>query len=135
MTDPIDLPLDDDDRLVEPPLLDLLHYERDADGFSVTFVPSVGHEPTRHVFVSRDSPEGRQIAAYLYRVQNLVGSALLKVVHGGGGDYTLHLAGGKFLSLSDEAAHEQWAPEVFDRLKQIALVAEVAFGVAHAEHP
>jgi hypothetical protein len=132
MTNPIDPPLDDDDRLAEPPLVDLLHYERGTDGFSVTFVPSTGDEATRFVFVPRDSVEGRQIAAYLYRVQQLIGNRIEKVVHAGGGDYTLSLGGGAVLRLSDEACDEQWAPEVFDHVKQIAVVAETAFNIAHA---
>lgn len=129
MADPIELPLDENDRLADPPLLDSLHYERSADGFSVTFVPSVGNEATHSLFIPRDSVEGRQVSAYLYRVEDLVGSRVAKVVHRGGGDYTLHLVGGKVTTLSENAA---WAAEVFDRLKQTASVAEAAFQVAHA---
>jgi hypothetical protein len=132
MSNPIDLPLDDEDRLAEPPLVDLLHYEREADGFAVTFVPSIGEDATRFVFVPRDSAEGRQIAAYLYRIQQLIGHRLEKVVHAGGGDYTLKLAENGSMRLSDEALNEQWATEVFDRLKQIAAVSEAAFAILHA---
>src|SRR5438876_783784 len=132
MADPIHLPLDDDDRLADPPLVDSLHYERDADGFSITFVPSISEEPTRFVFIPRDSPEGRQVAAYLYRVQQLIGSHLEKVVHRGGGDYTFRIAGGATWSLSDQAANKTWVPEVFDRLKQTAQVAEAAFNILRA---
>lgn len=132
MTTPIDLPLDGDDRLAEPPLVDSLHYERDADGFSITFVPSVGEDATRHVFVARDSVEGRQIAAYIYRIQQLIGNRLEMVVHGGGGDFSLRVASGETLRLSEETSEEPWAPEVFDRLKQIAQVAEATFHILHA---
>jgi hypothetical protein len=131
MSDAIELPLDDDDRLAEPPLIDALHYEREKDGFSITFIPSLSEDPTRNVFVPRDSPEGRQVAAYLYRIQTLIGSHVIRAVHRGGGDYSLHLAGGTVLNLPDERSNS--APELFDRLKQIASVAEVAFGIAHAE--
>jgi len=132
MGDVIDLPLDDDDRLAEPPLVDSLHYERDADGFSIIFVPSVGENATVSIFVPRDSVSGRQVAAYLYRIQQLIGDRLENVVHGGGGNYTLRLADGKIVRLSDEAFEEHWAPEVFDRLKQIAETAE-AFTIHPAE--
>lgn len=134
MADPIDTSLEDDDRLAEPPLVDSLHYERDADGFSITFIPSIGEDNTRSVFVARDSVDGRQVSAYVYRIQQLIGNRLEKVVHGGGGNYTLRLANGEILRISDEALDEQWAPEVFNRLKQIAEVAE-AFQIHHAGHP
>lgn len=131
MADPLDLQIDARDRLYDPPLIDALHYERDPDGFSVTFVPSVGDDPTRHVFVRRDSAEGRQIAAYLYRIQDLIGKHVRRLTHSGGGDYVLHLADGQTLSLSDERPDEQWAPEVTDRISQIASVAEMVFSIAH----
>jgi hypothetical protein len=131
MTDSIDLPLGNDDRLAEPPLLDSLHYEAEPDGFSIIFVPSMGEDATRSVFVPRDSTEGRRISALLYRIEPLIGDRLQKVVHGGGGDYSLRLAGGKLVRLSDEAPNGHWAPEVFDRLKQIANAAELAFNVLH----
>ena len=134
MSDPIDLPLDEHDRLADPPLVDSLHYERDADGFSITFVPSIGEDPTRSIFVPRDSVEGRLVATYLYRIQQLIGNRVEKVVHGGGGNYTLRLSTGQTLRLSDEASNESWAPEVFDRLKQVAAAAEAAFNISHASH-
>jgi hypothetical protein len=133
MPDPIELPLDDD-RLAEPPLVDSLHYDQDADGFSMIFVPSTGDEEKQAVFVQRDSPEGRMIAAYLYRIQDLIEHRVQRVVHRGGGDYTFQIAGGGTLALSDEGDSQTWAPEVFDRLKQIAEVGEVAFGILHATH-
>jgi hypothetical protein len=134
MSDTIDLPLDDDDRLAEPPLVDSLHYERDADGFSIIFVPSIGEDLKRSVFVPRDSVEGRLVATYLYRVQQLIGHRVEKIVHSGGGNYTFRLANGQSLRLSDEAPDESWAPEVFNRLKQIADAAEAAFNISHAGH-
>jgi hypothetical protein len=133
MSDPIDLPLDDDDRLAEPPLVDSLHYERGADGFSITFVPSVGDEPTRSIFIPRDSVEGRRVTTYFYRIQELVGNRVERVVHSGGGDYTLRLANGESRRLSGEAPDASWASEVFDRLKQIAGESET-FSTLHAGH-
>jgi hypothetical protein len=134
MSDPMDLPLNSEDRLADPPLVDSLHYERDADGFSIIFVPSIGDDLTRSVFVPRDSTEGRLVSAYLYRIQQLIGNRVEKVVHSGGGDYTLRLATGQILRLCDEASNESWAPEVFNRLKQIADAAEAAFNISHAGH-
>jgi len=74
------------------------------------------------------------ISAYLYRIQALIGHRIQRVVHRGGGDYTLQLADCDALALSDEGDAQTWAPEVFDRLKQIAEVAEAAFGMVHASH-
>jgi hypothetical protein len=133
MSDPIDLPIDDDDRLAALPLVDSLHYERGADGFAITFVPSVGEDATRSVFIPRDSTEGRRVTTCFYRIQELIGDRVERVVHGGGGDYTLRLANGEFRRLCDEALDAHWASEAFDRLKQIADESE-AFSTLHAGH-
>jgi hypothetical protein len=128
MTDPIELPLDDEDRLADPPLLDLLHYEESSSGYSVTFVPSCDDDPTHFVLICLDSVDGKQVSAYLDRIAELVGGRVTKVIHAGGGDYTLHLADGRITALSDGHA---WTMEVFDRLKQVANVAEAAYLIAH----
>ncbi len=129
MAEAIKLTLDVDDRLAEPPLLDALHYEPEVDGFSITFVPSFGDDPTLHVFVRRESTEGRQVAAYLYRIQQLIHHRVEKVVHRGGGDYSLRLPDGTTMSFGDQTFDQNWVPEVFDRLKQTAEVAEAAYAL------
>ena len=134
MIDANDRSTDDRGHLAQPPLVDSLHYEKDADGFSIAFVPSNGDDPTHSVFVPRDSSEGRLVSAHLYRIQALIGHRLEKLTHGGGADYTLQLAGGESLQLSKKSASAKWVPEVFDRLKQIAETAEAAFALLHAGH-
>jgi len=123
MSDPIELPLDAEDRLADPPLVDSLHYERDPGGFSITFVPSAGEDPTHSVFIRTNSSEGKRVTALLHGIQQLVGDGVERVTHSGGGDYTLRLESGKVLSLSEESANESWASDVFNRLKQIADIA------------
>src|SRR5262249_11094229 len=132
MTDPIEVPLDDEDRLADPPLVDSLHYENELGGFSITFVPSAGNDPTKTVFVPRDSDEGRLVATYTDRIRKLIGNENGRVCQGGGGHFPIRLAGGRTVGLSDEAPKENWRLEVFDRLKQIADVAEAAFIGLHA---
>jgi len=132
MSEPIDQPLDDDDRLADPPLVDLLHYERSADGYAITFIPRVGNEQTQFVWIPRSTTHGKRVSAFVSEIEKLAGGSLEKATHGGGGDYTLRLVGGRILSLSDEAVDAQWATDVFNRLKQIADVAEIEFNMAHA---
>jgi len=72
------------------------------------------------------------VSAHIYRIQQLISKRLDRVVHGGGSDCSLRLATGKTVRLFDEAPTDSWAPEVFDRLQQIAEVAEAAFNIHHA---
>jgi hypothetical protein len=134
MSDPIELNLDDEDRLAELPLVDSLHYEDGIGGISITFVPSTGDNATRTVFVRTDSAEGKRVSAFLYAIQQLLGQRVERVTHSGGGDYALRLASGTVLNLSDNSTVGNWAPDVFDRLKQVAETAEIAFEIEHATH-
>ena len=131
MADQIDLPLDDDDdHLADLPLIDLFRTEPAAGGYPVTYIPTDGDDPTRTVFVRYDAAEGRQIAASVSRIERLVGASLVAAVHRGGGSYTLRLSDGRSLGLSDDVGGEPWGTEVFARLKQIAICAELAFTAA-----
>ncbi len=122
------------DLLIEPPLIDSLHYERDADGFSIALIPSSGEEATQTLFIPRDSSEGRNIAARLYRIQHLIGNRLEKITHLGGSDYTLRLAGGASQQISLDTPVQGSIPEVLHEFKQIAMTAESAFNSLHAGH-
>ena len=132
MSQPIDLPLDHDDRLAEPPLVDLLSYDARRGAWVVTFVPSddVSAEATEVVTVPQGTPEFRRISALLGRVAEAMapGRRIEKVVHSGGGSYTVWLANGESLELAE--ASGAIAHEVFDRIKQIADTAEAIFRVA-----
>ena len=132
MTDPIKIPLDDDDRLADPPLLDLFREEPESDCYIATLVPSddFSAEPTLPVRISKQSVEGRRIAILLARISAICGAALVLASHLGGGDYTLHLADGRIVTL--DGLTNSASVELFDRLKQIAVDAEMSYRISHA---
>jgi hypothetical protein len=131
MSDVIDLPLDDDDRLVEPPLLDLLYHDEAQDAYVVTFVPTdeVSQEATEVVRIRRDFPEYRRVDGFFKRVEELVGGGrrIVRIVHQGGGNFAFHFLDGSAIEMADRA--NEVSQEASDRLKQIADAAEMAFRV------
>ncbi|HZL33691.1 MAG TPA: hypothetical protein VFC78_00190 [Tepidisphaeraceae bacterium] len=133
MSDVIDLPLEDDDRLYATPLVDLLYYDEERCAYFVTFVPSdeVSHESTEISVVQDSSPEFVQLDALFGRLEELVGSNqhIVRVVHQGGGNFAVHLLGGAVKEFMDTESNSV-GHEVSDRLKQIANVAEIAFRLA-----
>jgi hypothetical protein len=128
MSDPIDLPLDADDRLADPPLLDLFREDADEGVYVATFVPSddLSPEPTLSVRVDKESVEGRRIGASLDGISEICGSRLTLASHLGGGNYTIRLTDGRTASLDtfDNSL------ELFDRLKQIAQDAEMCYRIS-----
>lgn len=130
MSDGNDLPVDLDERLYEPPLVDLIYHDEQRQGFSITFVPSddASPAPTELVFVADDSPDYRRILTFWNRIQELTQGAegIARIIHGGGGGYTFHFADGSHRAIADKAAFHD-AGEISDRLKQIADAAQIAF--------
>jgi hypothetical protein len=132
MSDPVEIPLDEDDRLADPPLLDLFRVDLESDCYIATFVPSddVSAEPTLSVSIRQQSVEGRRIAILLARIETICGGRLLLASHLGGGNYTLRLTDGRTTAL--DALDNASAVELFDRLKQVAVDAEMSYRINHA---
>jgi len=134
MLTPLQLPLDDHDRLADPPLLDSFHLEPRPEGFSIMFIPSEGvsTEQTETLFLRLDSPEGRLLAPLVQRIHRLLQSPVDRIVHSGGGNYTFLLPDGGSRQLDDGTLDPQTVHWLFDTLKHMAQIAECAFAITHA---
>jgi hypothetical protein len=132
MDGPIPLPLDDLDRLADPPLLDFLHEDPVSESWAITFVPSddVSDEQNETIVVKkRASSEARYVQILLNQVQSLASRQISTISHLGGGNYTLTFASGATRRLDE--FENATAVEIFDRLRQIALNAELIFRIEH----
>ena len=131
----IDLPLDDEDRPYDPPLLDALTVLDGGSAFALSIVPGddLSEEESLPVRLDADAPEGRRVRALLEAIERHLPSPIRRIVHGGGGDFTLHLADGNTVALS-AATHDLPVTEVSDRLKQIADAGEVALREERQRH-
>ena len=119
-------------HLVEPPIVDHLYYEADAHAFIVTFVPEdrVSTAETEAVEIPASGENGRRIAVQLGRLAELLGMApggIERVVHAGGGDFELWLAGGATRSLAEHSPDSHATHEAYRCLQDIAMTAQVAF--------
>lgn len=132
MTDSTDLPVDPQDRLYEPPLVDQL--SREADCFAIGFVPEdwVSAEEKCFVRVSAATSEGNRILTLISQIEERWGKGKIhRIVHGGGGDYTLSSADNDACALQD--LEHKAAGEIADRLHQIAQASQIAYRI-HEEH-
>jgi len=131
MPDPIELPLDAQDRLYDLPWVD--HAVRTADGFEIDFIPAddVSQDEKCSIRVPLDSFEGRRIAARFDQLEALTGRAKLhRITHGGGGDFSL--------AFHDDAPpvrlqdlHHTVTHDAADAIDRIAKEAEFAYRLEH----
>lgn len=133
MSMPIEMPLDDDDRLADPPLLDSFHFEPGPEGFSVIFVPSdgVSSELKESIFLRADSVEGRLMAPLVQKIQRIIQSPVERIIHSGGGNYTFLLPNSVTRQLDDGVLSQHAVLQLFDVLKHMAQIAECAFAFAN----
>jgi 2-keto-4-pentenoate hydratase len=113
-----------------PPLLDLLRDDADKSQWVITSVPSddVSEEQTETITMAKaQCSEAQYIQALLGEIGRLVGSRVTLVSHLGGSNYTLHLQNRSSVTL--DALDNATAVEVFDRLRQNAVNAELAFRI------
>ncbi len=131
---PIDLPLDDGDRLADPPLIDSFRIESSPVGFSIIFIPSdeVSSEEKESIFVRTDSTEGRLLLPLIQRMERVFKRPVGRILHSGGGNYTLTFADGTSLEIDDGSLDNKATQRLFDILKHMAQVAECAFAFIHA---
>src|SRR5438045_349836 len=117
----IPLHLDDEDRLFEPPLVDVLYYDESANEYVITFIPSddASGEATEVVRVGVSAPDFSRVESLYRRIQDSVGAGrrLVRIVHGGGGNFTFHIDTGAVTELAVQP--NAIAVDVADRLKQI----------------
>lgn len=123
-------------RLVNPPMIDLLYREDEAQAFIVAFVPSdaVSNQPTETVQISVDSTEGRQISAWLSKLPEVLGrqGRVKRIVHRGGGDFAFVFDDGASLPLSENRLSPASVQRTYDGLQYVSQSAELAFQLQRA---
>jgi len=136
MSQSVNVDLDDlEGRLVQPPIIDMLHLKRSPVGYVVGFVPSelVSSEPKETVVIDQrgaTAAEFELIQGRLSEIARHLGLPRVRidrVTHAGGAHFTVHFRGGKSRCLSDAAIDSDRALRVIGLLQSIAQVCETAY--------
>ena len=103
----IEIPLDDlEGHLVDPPIVDLLHFKSSLGAYVVTFIPSEAYnlEPTETVTIVQHDLDGKRITTQLAKLSKLLSAAtqIVRLVYSGGGNFTFHFEDGNVSELADE---------------------------------
>jgi hypothetical protein len=136
MIEPANMPLDDSDRLYEPPLVDSLRYDEDRQAYVVQFTPTddVSAEPKEIIALTKTAAEFHRMEILFDDIVRLMGGKVIsRILHLGGGNYTIHFSDGRCTELADVSSN-QTVQEVSDRLKQIADMAQLAFQISSPAH-
>jgi len=129
MSDVIDLPPDDDSPLVDPPLVDDLYPDQDADEFTLVFIPQdqVSRNQKEVVVVPRESEDGKRIELRLTQLARILGAPITRLFHAGGGDFGFYLSDGREVHLSDESGSGQRSQVAYEQLQDLGMIAQIAF--------
>jgi hypothetical protein len=131
VSDAIEIPLEGDDPLVEPPIVDFFYPDPVRRAYVINFVPEdrVSRSQTEVAEVSESGLEGRRIALQLDRLASLLGLAvpIEKIVFGGGGEFDLHFEGKVSRSLPADSPNPHVTHEAYRCLQDIAMTAQVAY--------
>jgi hypothetical protein len=135
MSQMLELSLEDSRRhLIEPPIVDQLYYEPAREAYIVTFVPSeyCSRAATELVAVTNTEalrPDFDRIAARLDQLAARLteGRPIARLVHAGGGDFTLHDDRGRAFHLSDPTFDSLTTFDACHAIQDIGQAAETAF--------
>src|SRR5688572_18905494 len=104
MTDPIQLDMSGAGHLVDPPIIDFLAHELDLRCYVAEFVPDphVSSERKESVYIADGSQTARRISEFLIELGTILKSSspIVRVAHGGGGEFDLYEQSGGKISLS-----------------------------------
>jgi hypothetical protein len=127
MSDPIEIPLNDDsDHLVEPPIVDHLYLDEARGVYVVTFIPqdNVSAHEKETVQIESSHEDGRRIALRLQELGKLVEGKILRLYHSGGGDFGFKLDHNRNIALSQ--IHHPWT-EAYVYLQDLGMIAQIAY--------
>ena len=131
MKNVIPLPIDDDDNLVEPPIVDFLYHDPDRHAFIVTFVPedSVSASEKEGAEIPDRGSDGLRIGRQLKMLAQRLNCSkpIERIMHGGGGDFEFRLKGGEIIKLSGDSPDGHASMSAYGILQDIAMIAQVVF--------
>ncbi len=116
-------------HLVNPPIIDSLHRESGRRLWVVCVIPqeSVSSKEKEQVIIPFDSIEGQRIGLRMKCLENLLGSQIDRIFHGGGGNFSFISSEGKTVDLADPRHDVGVSVKAYDELIDIAMAAQIAF--------
>jgi len=117
-------------HLVDPPVVDLVVFDRLNGCWNVTFVPeaSVSLQEKETISFANHTALAKRVQTWVQRLNELFKADIVRIVHSGGGEFTFFFSGNDPVSLSHAAEHDGWiALETYRGLQDIAMTAQLAF--------
>jgi hypothetical protein len=130
MSDAVELPLNEDDQhIVDPPIIDFLHFDSARDAFAITFVPDdiVSPREKEMIMVPRQSEDGRRVQLRLRELARIIGQPVDRVFHSGGGNFGFNLRDGSRYELRENAPSAAASQDIYVQLQDLGMIAQIAF--------
>ncbi|HZK82940.1 MAG TPA: hypothetical protein VFC46_17790 [Humisphaera sp.] len=130
MNDPIPIDLNDEGRLVDPPIIDFLYLEPALHAYVAEFVPDpqISSERTEAVYIPQDGDDGRHIKELVEELGHLLraSSPVGRIFHKGSGNFGFYLRDNSLIELHDFPSPTV-TQEIYDVLQVISNFVQFAF--------
>ncbi len=129
MSESVELPLGEKGHLVDPPIVDHLHYDAPGQRYLVTFIPddNVSHNEKEVVVIAKRSSDGKRVSLRLRQLSTLFGKTVESFVHGGGGDFSFGFSDNSTARLSDGGLDPATTAQAYIELQDLGMIAQIAF--------
>ncbi len=134
MSNIIEIDLDNPGHLFDPPFVDSLFRDVHHNAWTITFIPedSVSRREKELVTIAENSMDGQRISLRMRRVSKLMGFKVDRIVHSGGGNFSLLSSTGQAQDLADPKGSGELSMNIFQELADISMTAQLAFVTQNA---
>lgn len=129
MNDAIEIPKEDEELPVDPPIIDFLYMNEESGSYMITFIPEdrVSQQEKEFVAVPANSVDGRRVKVLLHQIEKVLGGNISRLSHAGDGDFGFVFTDGRQIQLSDAGGSAANSQEIFIWLQGLGMTAQTAF--------
>lgn len=130
MSDHIQIPMENEEFPVEPPIVDLLYLNAKLDSYVVTFIPAdiASRQEKEVVKIQRESEDGRRVQLRVQAIEKVIGLGKIdRIFHSGDGDFGFVMNDGSQWSLSNPASDNSKSQDIYVQLQDLGMIAQIVF--------
>lgn len=129
MKNAIQIPIENEEFPVDPPIVDFLYLNSESGSYMITFIPEdcVSQQEKEIVAIPENSVDGRRVKVLLSQIEKVLGGNINRLSHVGDGDYGFVFTDGRQKQLSDAGGSAADSQEIYTWLIELGKTAQNAF--------
>jgi hypothetical protein len=127
--DAIEIPMENEEFPVEPPIVDFLYLNAESSSYVITFIPAdrASRQEKEIVQIPENSVDGRRIQVRINEIEKALGGHINRLFHAGDGDFGFVFADGRQKQLSDVQSTAANSQYIYIQLQDLGMIAQIAF--------